>query len=109
VFCGAQAFAEWETVGIERPANCFAEDPFSSRPQGVLAIGPSRLCRNPATFIPRQSNAKVSDRCLETDSNHDASPTLSNVARATRLAPVHSTDWFDDDAVRHRFPDHSRI
>ena len=59
---GAHASAEWETVGTERPANCFAQDPFNSRPQGILTMGASRLCRKPASFIPRQSNARVSDR-----------------------------------------------
>jgi hypothetical protein len=55
------------------------------------------------------SNAKVSDRCLEASSTPSQALAPSNTAQTSRRAPVHSTDWFDDDAVRHRNPDHSRI
>jgi hypothetical protein len=54
-------------------------------------------------------NAKVSDRCLEASSTPSQALARSNTAQTSRRAPVHSTDWFDDDAVRHRNPDHSRI
>jgi hypothetical protein len=54
-------------------------------------------------------NAKVSDRCLEAISTPSQALAPSNTAQTSQRAPVHSTAWFDDDAVRHRIPDHSRI